>query len=191
MTMKKQYKLIALMGKAGSGKDTIMKKMLELYPVLHEIVSCTTRPRRDYEVEGINYYFYSVEEFTKKVINGEMLEATEFNGWFYGTPIDGLTENFVNIGVFNPAGIEAISMNPQIDMKLFYITASDKTRLLRQLNREGDPDVEEIIRRYSTDKKDFIGVDEDFDPIHILSDDGRTPLMCAQRIYEVCADWVE
>ena len=191
MTMKKQYKLIALMGKAGSGKDTIMKKMLETYPGLHEIVSCTTRPRRDYEVEGINYYFYSVEEFTKKVINGEMLEATEFNGWFYGTPIDGLAENFVNIGVFNPAGIEAISMNTQIDMKLSYITASDKTRLLRQLNREGDPDVEEIIRRYSTDKKDFIGVDEDFDPIHILSDDGRTPLMCAQRIYEVCADWVE
>lgn len=76
-------------------------------------------------------------------------------------------------------------------MKLFYITASDKTRLLRQLNREGDPDVEEIIRRYSTDKKDFVGVDEDFDPIHILSDDGRTPLMCAQRIYEICADWVE
>ena len=58
------------MGKAGSGKDTIMKKMLELYPDLYEIVSCTTRPRRDYEIEGINYYFYSVEDFTKKVING-------------------------------------------------------------------------------------------------------------------------
>lgn len=186
----KKYKLIALMGKAGSGKDTIMKKMLELYPDLHEIISCTTRPRRDYEIEGVNYYFYSIEDFTKKVINGEMLEATEFNGWFYGTPIEGLDENSVNIGVFNPAGIEAISGNSQIDMKLFYITASDKTRMLRQLNREDDPNVDEIIRRYKTDKEDFINVDDDFDPIHILSDDGRTPLMCSQRIYEVCADWV-
>ena len=188
--MEKQYKLIALMGKAGSGKDTIMKKMLETYPGLHEIVSCTTRPRRDYEVEGINYYFYSVEEFTKKVINGEMLEATEFNGWFYGTPIEGLSKNFVNIGVFNPAGIEAISGNPDIDMKLFYITARDKTRLLRQLNREGDPDVDEIIRRYDTDKKDFIMVDDDFDPWHILNDDGRTPLMCCDSIYDCCGSWL-
>ena len=75
-------------------------------------------------------------------------------------------------------------------MKLFYITATDKTRMLRQLNREGDPNVDEIIRRYKTDKEDFIDVDDDFDPTHILSDDGQTPLMCAQSIYEVCADWV-
>ena len=108
-----KIKVVALFGKSGAGKDTILQHILERYKSqVKGIVSCTTRPKRDYEVDGVDYHYLTTEEFTVKVLNYEMLEATEFNGWFYGTPIDGLTENFVNIGVFNPAGIEAISMNP-------------------------------------------------------------------------------
>lgn len=135
--MNKKYKLIALIGKAGSGKDTIMKEILKWFgPCFHEIISCTTRTPRDYEIEGVNYHFLTLEDFTKKVANGEMLESTEFNGWFYGTSLDALSEDDINIGVFNPAGIRSIIKNPNIDMRVFYIIANDKTRLLRQLNRE-------------------------------------------------------
>ena len=78
-----KYKLVALIGKAGSGKDTIMKEILKQFdPYFHEIVSCTTRTPRDYEVEGVNYFYLTPEEFTDKVLNGEMLEATNFNNWF-------------------------------------------------------------------------------------------------------------
>ena len=96
-----------------------------------------------------------------------MLEATEFNGWFYGTSLDSLSLTDINIGVFNPDGISAMYDRNDIDLRIYYITASDKTRLLRQLNREDFPNVDEIIRRYETDRKDFLTVDDEFDPKHI------------------------
>ena len=91
-----------------------------------------------------------------------MLEATEFRGWFYGTSLDALQEDKINIGVFNPAGIEILSADPRVDLVVYRITASPKTRLLRQLQREQNPDVEEIIRRYKTDQMDFLEADFEY-----------------------------
>ena len=186
-----KIKIIALIGKAGAGKDTIMKSMIKQCPYLHEIVSCTTRPRREYEIDGINYYFYTVEQFTKKVLNNEMLEATEFNGWFYGTSLDSLSLTDINVGVFNPDGISAMYDRNDIDLRIYYITASDKTRLLRQLNREDFPNVDEIIRRYETDRKDFLTVDDEFDPKHIQNDDKNSIMIQANKILRDCADWLD
>ena len=89
------------------------------------------------------------------VLNGDMLEATEFRNWWYGTPLLSLDPDRVNIGVFNPAGMVALKEDPRLDVIPVKVDASDKVRLLRQLNRENDPDVAEIIRRYQTDEKDF------------------------------------
>lgn len=151
-----KYKIIALMGKAGSGKDTVLRELMKLYPdKLHEIVSCTTRPPREGEKNGINYYFLSVEDFTKKILNGEMLEATMFNDWCYGTMKSALDSKKWNIGVFNPQGIRCLQEEKDIELVTYWIDASDKTRLLRQLNREENPDVYEIIRRFHTDDEDF------------------------------------
>ena len=50
--------------------------------------------------EGKDYFFLTVEQFTQKVLDGSMLEATEFNNWFYGTPIEGLDAEMLNVGVF-------------------------------------------------------------------------------------------
>ena len=149
------YKILAIIGEAGTGKDAIMKKVLKKNPNLHEIVSCTTRPPREKEKDGINYHFLTHEEFANKVLNNEMLEATVFNDWCYGTSYDSLDVNKVNIGVFNPAGIEALMEYKNIFIVCYYVRAADKQRLLRQLNREENPDVKEIIRRFSADNLDF------------------------------------
>ena len=145
------------MGKAGSGKDTLCKAMLKQPEFIDAqmIVSCTTRPIRDYEQNGIDYHFLTIEQFTDQVLSGEMLEATVFNNWCYGTSIKNLQEYNLNIGVFNPEGCEALRENKNIDLFLIYIEANDKDRLLRQLNREGHPDCHEIVRRFSADEKDF------------------------------------
>lgn len=154
--MQHKYKIIALMGKAGSGKDTILRKLMKLYPdKLHEIVSCTTRPPREGEKNGINYYFLTVPEFTEKVLNGDMIEATIFNNWHYGTMKSSLDRNKWNIGVFNPDGIRCLQEEKDIELVTYWIDALDKTRLIRQLEREEYPDIHEIIRRFKTDEEDF------------------------------------
>ena len=147
--------LIAIIGKAGAGKDTVMRHVLDKDRTLNEIVSYTTRPPREGEVEGKDYHFIDVEQFTDLVLNDKMLEASSFNNWFYGTGIDSLDPNKVNIGVFNPEGIESLMLHNNIDLYVFLIEASDKTRLIRQLSREESPDIDEIFRRFKTDYEDF------------------------------------
>ena len=84
-----------------------------------------------------------------------MLEATEFNDWYYGTDRESLTIDKINIGVFNPEGVRCLQEDDNIELYVFYVRAAGKQRLLRQLNREENPDVDEIIRRYKTDTQDF------------------------------------
>ena len=154
-----KYKVIAICGKSASGKDTWLQLMLQhLKEQVHESISHTTRPPREGEVNGKNYYFITTEDFLIKLNNNQMLEWATYRDWYYGTAIDALDENKINIGVFNRKGVESLSKREDIDLFVVYVFANDKTRLLRSLNREEFPDVAEIVRRYQADEaewKDF------------------------------------
>ena len=173
------YKILAIMGQAGAGKDYFLKTLME-GNYLHnakEIVSCTTRPIRDNEKDGVNYHYLTNDEFAEQVTNGEMLEATIFNNWCYGTSLKSLDKNAINVGVFNPEGVEILQSNPEIDIDVVYITARDKVRLMRQLQREDNPDCDEIVRRYGTDKKDFSNSRiKEIAPDYVFSNNGDTDL---------------
>ena len=159
-------KILALIGEAGSGKDYLAHRISEERPDLFQnIVSCTSRPPRDYEINEREYWFLTEKEFTDKITNGEMLEYTNFRGWFYGTALNTLSDGKINIGVFNPAGIYILK-DKFIDLKVFRLKATDKTRLIRQLNRESDPDVDEIVRRFFTDRADFENLKFDYKTLH-------------------------
>ena len=152
----KKYQVIALMGKSGAGKDTMLNVTTQLHSdIFHPIINCTTRPIRSNEINGVNYHFISVAEFTLKVLDGSMLEATEFRDWFYGTPIDSLVEDKINIGVFNPTAIEALVEDPRLNVLIVEIACTDKLRLQRSLEREENPDCHEICRRFFADETDF------------------------------------
>ena len=101
-----------------------------------------------------------------------MLECTVFNDWFYGTSYDSVRSDCINIGVFNPTGVESLVARPDVDVKIIRVVAEDKTRLLRQLNRESSPDVREIIRRFNADWLDFEGIEKDFEYIEIPNGEG-------------------
>lgn len=166
------YNIIALMGESGVGKDSMMQEILHKLnnaSAIHEIISCTSRPKRDYEIDGVNYYFYSVDQFINKIANGEMLEFANFNNWWYGTSYDSIQKDKINIGVFNPSGVRQLLDRKDCHISIYWVRAADKTRLLRQLNRETYPDVKEIIRRFGTDYEDFQNIDFDF--IEIINED--------------------
>jgi guanylate kinase len=55
------YKIIAIMGESGTGKNSLMQEILKLKPELHEIIPCTTRPMRQGETDGVDYYYYTPE----------------------------------------------------------------------------------------------------------------------------------
>lgn len=172
---KMKIKVVALFGKAGSGKDTILKEVVA-NGGFHEIVSCTTRPMREGEQDGVDYHFITNEKFTDLVLDNRMLEATVFRDWCYGTSLDELKYDQINIGVWNPEGLELLIEHPSIDVLPIYIVADDKIRLLRQLMRETNPDCAEIVRRYGTDEQDFKWINNRF-PEHIEVQNGTGALL--------------
>ncbi len=150
------YKIIALCGKSGAGKDSLMIAIFShLEKYLNPIISHTTRPKREKEIADKSYHFVSEDEFLTLIDENKMLETTNFNNWYYGTSIDSLSNDKINIGVFNPDGIMSLLEDDRIELEIYYITAKGKTRLIRQLNREENPDVDEIIRRYDADEIQF------------------------------------
>ena len=154
--MEQKYKVIAIYGKGGSGKDTILKKVLESKKFnLNKIVGITTRPPREGEKDGVEYYFISLDDFATKIISEELVEATTFRGWYYGTSISAFSKDKINIGIFNDKALDVLLQDNRFEIVPVYIEVAAKNRLIRMLNREDDPDIDEIIRRYKADEKDF------------------------------------
>lgn len=166
-----KYKIIAICGKSASGKDTLLHMIMD-NTTLHEIVSCTTRPPREGEVNGVNYFFMTIEEFAHKSDQGEMLEVSHFRDWHYGTSLNGLNPDKINVGVFNPEGIISLMKDNRVDLYVVLVQASNKCRLIRSLRREINPDVDEIIRRYLADKEDFELFSQVYEPDYVLDTEG-------------------
>lgn len=78
--------LYVISAPSGCGKGTILSEVLKNFKNIHYSVSATTRKPRYGEVNGVNYYFISREEFESEIENGGMFEYAEFCGNYYGTP---------------------------------------------------------------------------------------------------------
>ena len=85
-TMKKRVKILAIIGKSGSGKDSLMEKIKEAnLKNVNIIVGTTTRPPREGEVDGIDYHFVSYEKFLTLLNTLQIADVSSFNNWHYGT----------------------------------------------------------------------------------------------------------
>lgn len=175
--------MIILAGKSASGKDTVKKEILRLYPDLHNVITSTTRPIRDYEVNGKDYFFYSDHEMAKKIYDMEMAEAVSFNGWVYGTEYGQILNDKINLGIYNLEGAEILQEDPSINAFIVYLDCPGKVRLIRSLNREAKPDIDEMWRRYYTDEKDFDDAYEIADMV-VDTDNEDSITTVATRIYK-------
>jgi guanylate kinase len=140
--------MIAIVGKSGSGKNTVLK-ILENYGY-KSIISYTTRPKRCSETEGVEYHFIKEEEFVEKLKNGFFAEYVTYRNWYYGIAKEDLTEG--KICIVETKGLKHFKIFKK-DITVVYIEASYKVRINRLFKR-GD-DAEEISRRLSTDNELF------------------------------------
>ncbi|ADQ07416.1 guanylate kinase [Caldicellulosiruptor hydrothermalis 108] len=80
--------LIVISGPAGTGKGTVVGRLLEKNTNIKLSISKTTRKPRPGEKEGVNYFFVSREQFEEEIKNERFLEYAEYNNNYYGTPKD-------------------------------------------------------------------------------------------------------
>ncbi len=151
-------KLVVYTGCSGVGKGTIMKKLLKRNPNIKLSVSCTTRPPRDEDIEGVTYYFVTKDRF-KEIINEDgFLEHAEFCGNMYGTPekpLNDLLEKgfdvFLEIEV--DGGMQVMKKRP--DCVSIFITPPSMEELEKRLRGRATEDEETIIKRMARAKEEM------------------------------------
>ena len=157
-------KLFCLMGKSASGKDSIYRKILERRPELKEVITYTTRPKRDGETEGVQYHFVDEDRMMELENEGRIIERREYptvyGAWYYFTADDGQIEpgeSYLMIGTLEAYVALKKYFGDEIVCPL-YIEVEDGVRLERALARERgqkEPKLEEICRRFLADSEDF------------------------------------
>ena len=191
-TWKNKIKIIALFGESGNGKDYWADQITAHFPTTtQKIVQCTTRPPRDYESDGVHYYFLTPDVFGEKVLNGSMIEATSYNDWFYGTTIESLDPEKINVGVYNPDSLPCILEDPRLIVLPIYIYATPKDRLMHTLTRAERPDCHEICRRFLADEKDHAELQAELDDMgcsyHCFVNYGHRSLLDEEYIKAWCS----
>lgn len=157
-------KIFYLMGKSASGKDTIYKKIKEAFPQLKPIVIYTTRPIREGEKEGVEYFFSDDERLQELQQEGKVIELREYNTvhgvWKYFTADDGQfdSENhLIAIGTLE-SYVKLKTYFGEQRLVPVYIEVEDSIRLERAISRERQqktPKYEELCRRFLADAADF------------------------------------
>jgi guanylate kinase len=153
-----EHKIVILCGKSSSGKDLIKKKLVK--NGFKGVVTNTTRPPREGEKEGVNYYYLSDMEFKNRIANGEMIEYhkynTEFGVWYYGSSANNIDLNKHDyVIVLTLEGAEAyVNYFGAENCIVFYIDAPKSIREQRAKER-GSFNQEEWDRRIKTDNADF------------------------------------
>ena len=155
--------LIVLIGKSASGKDSIAFTLEKEYN-FKNVVSTTSRPMREGEVEGFNYYFKTKEEFEKMIKNNELIEQRSYKTiedsksaiWYYGISKDKINLKKKNhVVVVDLKGLKVLKERFGDKIISFYIIVDDDTRKERAKSRDENFELKEWNRRLETDKKDF------------------------------------
>lgn len=148
--MNKKGMLVVLSAPSGCGKDTVYKELTKLRQDICESVSVTTRSPREGEIEGINYYFKTVEQFKELIENEGLLEYTIYNNCYYGTPVEGVEKAieqgkicFLIIDVYGAQNI----MKMRSDCVSIFLLPPSLEVLEHRLNNRKTNDQEDIKRR--------------------------------------------
>ncbi len=170
--MKKPGKIIAISSPSGGGKTSIVKRLLKDFPELVFSVSATTRPKRQNEIHGIDYFFLTEKEFKEKIDRGDFIEWERFYDYYYGT-----LKSFIDDNIYN-----GVSVLFEIDVKgalslkkiypesvLIFIDPPSFEELVQRLKERKTESEEDLQKRIDRAKME-LSLKEKFDYIFINDD---------------------
>ena len=152
MISKLAGKIIILTAPSGSGKTTIAKYLLHQFQELSFSVSATTRNPRSDEKNGVNYYFYSQQEFQNAIQNQSFLEFQEvYPGQYYGTLLSEVERiwslNKIALFDIDVKGAHAIESNFKENILSIDVKASSLETLKQRLILRGTETAESLEKR--------------------------------------------
>ena len=164
--------LIVISGPSGVGKDTVIKRLLELDPKLKKTVSYTTRPRRKNEVEGVDYLYVSREDLQARILDGQILEHAEYDGNLYATSAaqvdERLTDGYDTILKIDVQGAEQVRLKFPEARFIFLAPPSMEELFRRQTTRNTESFQDMTARRLIAQREmayksryDFVVVNDD------------------------------
>ncbi|SEQ06901.1 guanylate kinase [Streptococcus equinus] len=158
--------LIVFSGPSGVGKGTVRQEIFSTPDHKFEYsVSMTTRQKRPGEVDGVDYFFRTREEFEELIKNGQMLEYAEYVGNYYGTPLTYVNETLdKGIDVFLEIEVQgALQVKKKVPDGVFiFLTPPDLDELKDRLVGRGT-DSEEVIRQRIKRAKEEIALMREYD----------------------------
>lgn len=167
--MERKGLLIVVSGFAGSGKGTLMKRLVEDYDGYALSVSMTTRNPRPGEVHGREYFFVSKEEFEQKIDEGGLIEYASYVENYYGTPRDYVEEQMaagkdVLLEIEIQGALKVKKRFP--DAVLIFVLPPSVEELYRRLKNRGT-ETEDVIRKRMSRAREEAGVIGKYDYIVI------------------------
>jgi len=181
--------LLIISGPSGVGKDTIIEALRRRHPraAYHFVVTCTTRPSRSGEVDGVNYHFVSRDRFLALMESGELLEANEVHGNWYGTP-RGEVRTWLQQGrdvvlKIDVQGAQVVKEHVP-DALLIFVVPPSLEALFQRLQSRATESAEQLELRQRNAAIE-LGRQGDYDYV-VLNDTGEVE-RTAQRIDEIVA----
>ena len=181
--------LVIVSGPSGVGKDTVIVSMRRVptKPPRYFVVTCTTRPRRDYEVDGEHYHFLSEEEFERRRREGGFLEANEVHGNWYGSPRQPVREALASgsdaVLKIDVQGAQVVKEQVTEALLIFVIPPSLETLFARLRTRATETADELELRQANAAVE--LARQEDYD--HVVVNETGEVEKTAARIEEIIA----
>ena len=184
--MQKEGLLIVVSGPSGAGKGTICKRLLEKNPNLGYSISATTRAPRTGEVNGVNYWFLSKEEFQKMIAEDGLLEWAEVYGNYYGTPAQKVRDSLAegkNILLEIDTQGAALVREKFPEGVYIYILPPSLEELKRRIIGRGTDSAESIERRLSCAREEMGCASEQYNYL-VLNDEVELAVERVETIIE-------
>lgn len=156
--------IYCLVGKSGTGKDTVMEQILADKDLkIEKIVPYTTRPKRENEIEGVNYHYVDILKMEQMEREGLIIERRSYDTvhgiWNYFTADKDIDRQKDYIIITTQEALERfVEKFGQDNIYVIYLQLDDRVRLERCIAREAmqeNPNYKEVCRRFLTDENDF------------------------------------